>query len=116
MINNYYVVDAAGTQFTLVFNIGDWIISNGSTWEKVDNTDAISSVFGRTGAVVGVSTDYSSVGIIPITQLRTTTTTLLLLNGCCNDTIRQAYVVDDVCFCLLLLLLLLLPPLLLALF
>jgi hypothetical protein len=60
---NYYVVDAAGTQFTLVFNIGDWIISNGSTWEKVDNTDAISSVFGRTGAVVGVSTDYSSVGI-----------------------------------------------------
>jgi len=60
---NYYVVDAAGTQFTLVFNIGDWIISNGSTWEKVDNTDAISSVFGRTGAVVGVSTDYSAVGI-----------------------------------------------------
>ena len=59
----YYVVSAAGTQFSLVFNIGDWIISNGSAWEKVDNTDAVSSVFGRTGAVVGVSTDYSSVGI-----------------------------------------------------
>ena len=59
----YYVVSAAGTQFSLVFNIGDWIISNGSAWEKVDNTDAVSSVFGRTGAVVGVSTDYSAVGI-----------------------------------------------------
>jgi hypothetical protein len=59
----YYVVSAAGTQFSLSFNIGDWIISNGSTWEKVDNTDAVSSVFGRTGAVVGVSTDYSAVGI-----------------------------------------------------
>jgi len=60
---HYYVVSAGGTQFSLVFNIGDWIISNGSAWEKVDNTDAVSSVFGRTGAVVGVSTDYSSVGI-----------------------------------------------------
>ena len=60
---NYYVVSADGTQFSLAFNIGDWIISNGSSWEKVDNTDAISTVFGRTGAVVGVSTDYSSVGI-----------------------------------------------------
>jgi len=60
---NYYVVSAAGTQFSLSFNIGDWIISNGSAWEKVDNTDAVSSVFGRMGAVVGVSTDYSSVGI-----------------------------------------------------
>jgi hypothetical protein len=60
---NYYVVSAAGTQFSLSFNIGDWIIGNGTAWEKVDNTDAVSSVFGRTGAVVGVSTDYSAVGI-----------------------------------------------------
>ena len=60
---NYYVVSAAGTQFSLSFNIGDWIISNGSAWEKVDNTDSVDSVFGRTGAVVGVSTDYSTVGI-----------------------------------------------------
>jgi hypothetical protein len=43
--------------------VGDWIISNGTAWEKVDLTDAVSSVFGRTGAVVGASTDYSSVGL-----------------------------------------------------
>ena len=60
---DYYVVSVAGTQFSLSFAVGDWIISNGTAWEKVDLTDAVSSVFGRTGAVVGVSTDYSAVGI-----------------------------------------------------
>jgi hypothetical protein len=60
---DYYVVSVAGTQFGITFAIGDWIISNGTAWEKVDLTDAVSSVFGRTGAVVGVSTDYSAVGI-----------------------------------------------------
>jgi hypothetical protein len=60
---DYYVVSVAGTQFGLSFAVGDWIISNGTAWEKVDLTDAVSSVFGRTGAVVGVSTDYSAVGL-----------------------------------------------------
>ena len=60
---DYYVVSVAGTQFTISFAVGDWIISNGTAWEKVDLTDAVSSVFGRTGAVVGASTDYSSVGL-----------------------------------------------------
>ena len=59
----YYVVSAAGTQFSISFAVGDWIISNGTAWEKVDLTDAVSSVFGRTGAVVGDSTDYSAVGL-----------------------------------------------------
>jgi hypothetical protein len=60
---DYYVVSVAGTQFGITFAIGDWIISNGTAWEKVDLTDSVSSVFGRTGAVVGASTDYSSVGL-----------------------------------------------------
>jgi len=60
---DYYVVSAAGTQFSISFAVGDWIISNGTAWEKVDLTDSVSSVFGRTGAVVGASTDYSSVGL-----------------------------------------------------
>ena len=60
---DYYVVSTSGTQFSITFGVGDWIISNGTAWEKVDLTDAVSSVFGRTGAVVGVSTDYSAVGL-----------------------------------------------------
>jgi hypothetical protein len=31
---------------------GDWIISTGDNWEKVDNTDAVKTVAGRTGDIV----------------------------------------------------------------
>lgn len=34
---DYYVVSVAGTQFSLTFEVGDWIISNGSAWQKVAN-------------------------------------------------------------------------------
>lgn len=62
----YYVVSVAGsTNLNGItdWQAGDWAVFNGTAWEKIDNTDRVSSVFGRTGAVVGVSTDYSSVGI-----------------------------------------------------
>lgn len=41
---------------------GDWIIYNGSAWEKVDNTDAVPSVAGRTGAVTLSDADISGLG------------------------------------------------------
>lgn len=50
----YYIVDVAGsTNLNGItdWKIGDWAIFNGSTWDKVDNTDAVSSVNGFTGAV-----------------------------------------------------------------
>ena len=53
----YYKVSAIGTQFGIDFAVGDWIISNGATWEKVDNTDLVSSVNGQVGAVVLTKTD-----------------------------------------------------------
>ena len=62
----YYVVSTSGStnlDGVTTWTVGDWAIFNGTAWQKVDNTDAVNSVFGRTGAVVGVSTDYSSVGI-----------------------------------------------------
>lgn len=31
--------------------VGDWLLSTGTSWEKVDNTDAVQSVAGKTGAV-----------------------------------------------------------------
>ncbi len=51
---DYYVVSVAGS--TTIdgisdWKVGDWIIFNGSVWDKVDNTDAVSSVNGFTGAV-----------------------------------------------------------------
>jgi len=56
----YYVASDDGTQFGIEFKTGDWIISNGTAWEKVDNTDAVSSVFGRLGNVVANAGDYDS--------------------------------------------------------
>ncbi len=56
----YYIVTTAGTQFGKDFGVGDWIISNGSSWDKVDNTDAVMSVFGRTGPVTAQNGDYNA--------------------------------------------------------
>ena len=42
--------------------IGDWIVFNGSVWEKIDNTDAVTSVNGYTGTVVLTNTDISGFG------------------------------------------------------
>lgn len=53
----YYVVSTAGNFAGLDFQVGDWIISNGTEWQKVDNTDAVSTVAGQTGNVVLAKSD-----------------------------------------------------------
>jgi hypothetical protein len=58
----YYIVATAGsTNINGItdWKVGDWIIFNGSTWDKVDNTDAVSSVNGYTGAVSLTTTDIA---------------------------------------------------------
>jgi hypothetical protein len=57
---HYYVVSAAGVFGGVDYAIGDWIISNGVEWQKVDNTDAVTSVFGRIGAILAIESDYQS--------------------------------------------------------
>jgi len=59
----YYVLNANSSTTVDGINdwkTGDWIISNGTVWQKVDNTDAISSWNGRTGAVTPQSGDYTT--------------------------------------------------------
>jgi hypothetical protein len=58
---NYYVVSTAGVYETIDYEIGDWIVSNGTAWEKIDNSDKVSSVNGATGVVV-LDTDNISEG------------------------------------------------------
>ena len=48
---NYYVTTTAGTFASIAFAVGDWLVANASGWAKVDNTDAVTSVAGKTGAV-----------------------------------------------------------------
>jgi hypothetical protein len=58
----YYVVSVAGTtnlNGITDWQIGDWAIFNGSIWQKVDNTDAVSSVNGQTGTVVLTTTNIA---------------------------------------------------------
>ena len=52
-----YRVSVAGTALSLTFEVGDYVIYNGSTWEKSDSTDAVATVAGRTGNVVLTKSD-----------------------------------------------------------
>lgn len=51
---HFYIVDTSGST-TLDgisdWDVGDWAVFDGTVWRKVDNTDAVSSVNGQTGAV-----------------------------------------------------------------
>ena len=47
----YFVATGNGTTNGVAYNTGDWVISTGESWVKVDNTDAVSSVAGLTGAI-----------------------------------------------------------------
>jgi hypothetical protein len=60
----YYVVSVAGTtnlNGITDWQIGDWAVFNGSAWQKIDNTDAVTSVNGYTGTVVLTAADVSAV-------------------------------------------------------
>ena len=63
-LGDYYIVTTGGTFASITFNVGDWIISNGADgWAKVDNTDAVASVFGRTGTITATNGDYTASNI-----------------------------------------------------
>ncbi len=64
----YYVVNVAGsTNLNGItdWQVGDWAVFNGSVWQKIDNTDAVTSVNGKTGTVV---LTYTDVGAFPATS------------------------------------------------
>ena len=64
---DHYVVSTTGStnlNGITTWTQGDWAIFNGSAWEKVDNTDLVTSVAGRTGAVTLTTADVSGLGTI----------------------------------------------------
>jgi hypothetical protein len=59
----YYVVSVAGS--TNLDGITDWKVNdyaiyNGTAWQKIDNTDAVTSVNGQTGVVVLTASDVGA--------------------------------------------------------
>jgi hypothetical protein len=58
----YYVVSVAGTtnlNGITDWLVGDWAVYNGTAWQKVDNTDSVTSVNTLTGAVVLTTTNIN---------------------------------------------------------
>jgi hypothetical protein len=60
----YYVVNVAGStnlDGITDWKIGDWAVFNGTVWEKIDNTDVVTSVNGQVGAVVLTAANVGAV-------------------------------------------------------
>ena len=71
----YYIVSVAGStnlDGITDWQVGDWAIFNGSTWQKIDQTNLVSSVNGQTGVV---SIGYADLaGTVPTWNQNTTGT------------------------------------------
>jgi hypothetical protein len=60
---DFFVVSTAGSTSIGGFTDWqpkDWLVWNGTTWDKIDNTDSVTSVFTRVGAVVATAGDYNA--------------------------------------------------------
>jgi hypothetical protein len=58
----YYVVSVAGNinlDGITDWLVGDWAVYNGTVWQKVDNTETVTSVNGQVGAVVLTTTNIA---------------------------------------------------------
>ena len=65
--NYYYVVSVSGsTNLNGITDwvAGDWAIYNGTVWQKIDQTNLVTSVAGRTGAITLTTADISGLGTI----------------------------------------------------
>ena len=69
----YYIVSVAGStnlDGVTDWQVGDWAIFNGSTWQKIDQTNLVSSVNGQVGVVSIAYADIA--GAIPTWNQNTT--------------------------------------------
>jgi len=57
----YWIATSDGTVSGVDYKIGDWTVFNGATFDKIDNTDAVASVNGRTGTITGLAEDSTVV-------------------------------------------------------
>jgi hypothetical protein len=70
---HYYVVNVSGTtnlDGEADWQNGDWAVFNGTTWEKIDNSDKVSSVNGQVGVVVLDKTDIGLSNVTDDAQLK----------------------------------------------
>jgi hypothetical protein len=80
----YYVVSVAGStnlDGITDWKVGDWAVYNGTAWQKIDNTDAVTSVNGYTGTVVLTNTDISGFGTMSTQNANAVAITGGTING-----------------------------------
>jgi parallel beta-helix repeat protein len=55
----YWVISVQGVISGVTYKVGDWLTYDGTSWDKIDNSQVVSSVAGRTGAVVLAESDIT---------------------------------------------------------
>lgn len=96
-VNGYYYIVATAGSTNLDgitdWQIGDWLMFNGTVWQKIDQSNLVTSVNGQTGAVSIAYADLA--GAIPTWNQNTTGTasnvtgTVAFANGGTGETTRQ---------------------------
>ena len=62
----YYKISVSGNtniNGTSAWGVGDWIISNGTTWDKIINSEGVASINGRLGPITLSGNDVPVFGI-----------------------------------------------------
>lgn len=67
---NYWVISVAGTLSSVVYKVGDWLVYNGTGWDKIDNQQTVTSVAGKVGAVTLSTSDVSEGSNLYFTNTR----------------------------------------------
>jgi len=69
-VNGYYYITATAGSTNLNgitdWQIGDWLMFNGSVWQKIDQSNLVTSVAGRTGAITLTTADISALSTMSI--------------------------------------------------
>lgn len=90
---DYYVVSVTGTtnlDGVTDWTVGDWALFNGTIWQKLDQTDVVISVAGKTGVVTLNNTDISGLTLQNLTA-HTLENTILQLAGISNAVVLGVY-------------------------
>ena len=70
----YYIATETFTFAGIEFKVGDWLLSNGSAWTKIDNTDAVTGVKGDKESsyrIGNVNITPANIGALPDTTKAT---------------------------------------------
>jgi hypothetical protein len=84
-VNGYYYITATAGSTNLDgitdWQIGDWLLFNGTVWQKIDQSNLVTSVAGRTGAVTLANTDISGLGTMSTQNASSVAVTGGTING-----------------------------------